>query len=73
MYSSAPGAKYRFFQNVYVVLNAKKGHSLLEIKYDLRKGNLTQNNASKLIHAIMITQKPMGVSNSWASCTSRFY
>jgi hypothetical protein len=72
-FSSAPGAKCRFFQNVYVILNAKKGHSLLEVKRDFRKGNLTLNNASKLIYAIMTTQKPRGESSSWASRTSRFY
>ena len=72
-FSSAPGAKCRFFQNVYVIFNAKKGHSLLEVKRDFRKGNLTLNNASKLIYAIMTTQKPRGESSSWASRTSRFY
>jgi hypothetical protein len=72
-FSSAPGAKCRFFQNVYVILNAKKGHSLLEVKRDFQKGNLTLNNASKLIYAIMTTQKPKGESSSWASRTSRFY
>ena len=72
-FSSALGAKCRFFQNVYVILNAKKGHSLLEVKRDFRKGNLTLNNAAKLIYAIMTTQKPRGESSSWASRTSRFY
>lgn len=72
-FSSALGARCRFFQNVYVVLNAKKGNSLLEVKRDFREGNLTLNNASKLIYAIMTTQKPRGISSSWASRTSRFY
>jgi len=72
-FSSAPGAKCRFFQNVYVIFNAKKGHSLLEVKREFRKGNLTLNNASKLIYAIMTTQKPRGESSSWASRTSQFY
>jgi len=72
-FSSAPGAKCRFFQNVYMILNAKKGYSLLEVKRDFRKGNLTLNNASKIIYAIMTTQKPRGESSSWASRTSRFY
>ena len=31
MFSSALGANCRFFQNVYMVLNAKKAHSLLEV------------------------------------------
>ena len=72
-FSSATEASYRFFQNVYLVLNAKKGHSLLEVKRDFQKGILTLNDASKLIYAIMTTQKPRGKSSSWASRTSRFY
>jgi len=72
-FSSATDAEYRFFQNVYLVLNAKKGYSLLEVKRDFQNGKLTLDNASKLIYAIMTTQKPRGVSSSWASRTSRFY
>ena len=72
-FSSAPGATYRFFQNVYIILNAKKGYSLLEVKNEFRKGNLTLNDALKLLYGIMTTQKPRGVSSSWASRTSRFY
>lgn len=72
-FTSAPGAKYRFFQNVYVVINAKKGHSLLEVKNDFRKGNLTLSDASELIYGIMTTQKPRGMPSSWASRTSHFY
>ena len=72
-FSSASEAKFRFFQNVYVVLNAKKGHSLLEVKQDFQKDKLSLSDASKLIYAIMTTQKPKGVSSSWASRTSQFY
>ena len=72
-FSSAPGAKCRFFQNVYLVLNAKKGYSLLGVKRDFQKGLLTRNDATKLIYTIMTTQKPRGESSSWASRTSRFY
>ena len=72
-FSSAIEAKFRFFQNVYLILNAKKGHSLLEVKRDFQKGKLTLSDASKLIYAIMTTQKPKGISSSWASRTSRFY
>jgi len=72
-FSSALGATHRFFQNVYVVINAKKGHSLLEVKNEFRKGTLTLNDASKLLYGIMTTQKPRGVSSSWASRTSRLY
>jgi hypothetical protein len=72
-FSSATEAEYRFFQNIYLVLNAKKGHSLLEVKQAVQKGKLPLNDASKLIYAIMTTQKPRGESSSWASRTSRFY
>lgn len=72
-FSSATEAEYRFFQNVYLVLNAKKGYSLLEVKRDFQKGEITLTDASKLIYAIMTTQKPRGKSSSWASRTSRFY
>ena len=72
-FSSALAAKFRFFQNVYLILNAKKGHSLLEVKRDFKKGILTLSDASKLIYAIMTTQKPRGASSSWASRTSQFY
>jgi hypothetical protein len=72
-FSSAPGAKCRFFQYVYIILNAKKGYSLLEVKGDFQKGYLTLDDASKLIYGIMTTQKPRGKSSSWASRTSRFY
>ncbi len=69
-FSKATEANYRFFQNVYLILNAKKGYSLLEVKRDFQKNMLTLNDASKLIYAIMTTQKPRGESSSWASRTS---
>jgi len=72
-FSSATDAEYRFFQNVYLILNAKKGHSLLDVKRDFQRGILTLSEASKLIYTIMTTQKPRGESSSWASRTSRFY
>ena len=72
-FSSATEAEYRFFQNVYLVINAKKGSTLLGVKRDFQKGKLTLNDASKRIYAIMTTQKPRGETSSWASRTSRFY
>jgi len=72
-FTTGTDKNHRFFQNVYLVLNAKKGHSLLEVKRDFQKGILTMNDASKLIYTIMTTQKPRGKSSSWASRTSRFY
>ena len=72
-FTTGTDKNHRFFQNVYLVLNAKKGHSLLEVKRDFQKRILNLNDASKLIYAIMTTQKPRGKSSSWASRTSRFY
>lgn len=72
-FSSAPGSKYRFFQHVYLVLNAKKKHSLLGVKRRVQAGALPLNDALKLIYAIMTTEKPRGETSSWASRVSRFY
>jgi hypothetical protein len=72
-FSSATEAEYRFFQNVYLVINAKKGSTLLGVKRDFQKGTLALDDASKRIYAIMTTQKPRGGTSSWASRTSRFY
>lgn len=73
MFSTAPGGKYRTFRQVYLILNAKKGHSLLDVKRAFQKGALALDDARKLIYAIMTTQKPRGRQHSWASRTSRFY
>ena len=56
-----------------MILNVKKGFSLLTVKRDFQNGNLSLNDARKLIYTIMTTEKPKGNSNSWASRTSRFY
>lgn len=72
-FSSAPGSKFQFFQNTYLILGAKKGHSLSEVKREFQRGKLSLKEASKLIYPIMTTQKPRGNSNSWASRTSRLY
>jgi len=71
--SSAPGKEFQFFQNVYLIIKAKKGHTLLSVKRAFQKGKLTLKDARKLIYSIMTTQKPRGQSSSWASRTSRFY
>ena len=73
VFSSAPGQKKQFFQNLYLMLKAKKGHTLLEVKRDFQNGKLPLNDAKKLIYAIMTTQKPKGESSAWASRTSRLY
>ena len=71
--SSAPGGDEQFSQNLYLLLRAKKGHSLLSVKQDFKIGKLTLDDARKLIYAVMTTQKPRGDTSSWASRTSQFY
>ena len=71
--SSVSGGVKQFSQNLYLLLKAKKGHSLLSVKRAFKKGTLTLDDAKKLIYAIMTTQKPRGDTSSWASRTSRFY
>ena len=71
--SSAPGGAKQFSQNLYLLLRSKKGHSLITVKQNFKKGKLTLDDARKLIYAVMTTQKPRGDTSSWASRTSRFY
>jgi hypothetical protein len=71
--SSAPGGGKQFSQDLYLLLRAKKGHSLSSVKQDFKNGTLTLDDAMKLIYAVMTTQKPRGDTSSWASRTSRFY
>lgn len=72
-FSSAPGSRHPCVQEVYLIFNAKKGHSLLDVKRALKKGELTLEDARKKIFTIMTTQKPKGKESSWASRTSRSY
>lgn len=71
--SSAPGGAKQFFQEVYLLLKAKKGHSLSSVKQDFKKGKLTLDDAKKLIYTVMTTQRPRGDTSSWTSRTSQFY
>ena len=72
-FSTAPGGIHRCVQEVYLILNAKKGYSLLSLKRAVQKGSLTLEDARKHVYAIMTTRKPRGKQSSWASRTSRFY
>jgi len=71
--SSAPGGGKQISQGLYLLLRAKKGHSLSSVKKGFKKGKLSLNDAMKLIYAVMTTQKPKGDKTSWASRTARFY
>ena len=72
-FSSAPGAKHRFFQNVYLIIKAKRGYSLQGVKKDYLNGRITIKVARTRIFIIMTTEKPKGKTSSWASRTSLFY
>lgn len=71
--SSAPGKDQQFSQHVYLLLKAKKGHTLLSVKRGFRRGKLTMNDAMKHIYAVMTTRRPRGDTGTWASRTSKFY
>jgi hypothetical protein len=71
--SSAAEAKLRYFQNVFLVFNAKKEFSLLDIKRQFQQGKLSLKEASKNVYAIMTTKKPKGKESSWACRNSRYY
>ncbi len=72
-FSSAPGARCRFFQHVYLIIKAKRGFSLQGIKRDYKSGKITLKDAQHRIFTIMTTEKPKGTTSSWASRTSSFY
>ena len=71
--STALGGGKQCSQNLFLLLRAKKGHSLSSVKQDFKKGKLSLKDAMKLIYAVMTTQQPRGYTSSWASRTSRFY
>jgi len=72
-FSSAPAAKCRFFQHVYVIIKAKRGFSLQGVKRDYQSGRITLKDAHHRIFTIMTTEKPRGKISSWASRISLFY
>ena len=71
--SSAPSEKVVHSHDLYLILRAKKGHSLLDVKRDFRSGKLSLDETRKLIYAIMTTERPKGQTSSWASRTSKLY
>jgi hypothetical protein len=72
-FSSAPGARCRFFQHVYLIIKAKRGFSLQGVKRDFKSGRITIKDVRHRIYTIMTTEKPKGKTSSWASRTSSFY
>ena len=73
VFSTTKSTKYKFFQNVYLILHAKKGYSLKAVKRDYQKGLLPLKDGRKRIFTIMTTEKPKGKASSWASRVSLFY
>jgi hypothetical protein len=72
-FSSNLAAKFRFFQNVYLIIKAKSGFSLQGIKRDFQNGKISLKDAQHRLFTIMTTEKPRGKTSSWASRTSLFY
>ena len=72
-FSSAAEAKCCFFANVYLIMKAKRGFSLQGVKRDFKNGKITLKDAQHRVFTIMTTEKPKGVTSSWASRTSLFY
>ena len=72
-FSSAPGARCRFFTNVYLIIKAKRGFSLQGVKRDYKSGKITLKDAYHRVFTIMTTEKPKGNTSSWASRTSLLY
>jgi len=72
-FSSAPGAKCRFFQHVNLIIKAKRGFTLQGVKKDFQNGKIPLKDARSRVYTIMTTEKPKGKIHSWASRTSQFY
>ena len=72
-FSSAPAAKCRFFQHVYVIIKAKRGFSLQGVKRDYQSGRISLKDAQHRVFTIMTTERPRGKTSSWASRISLFY
>jgi len=72
-FSSATEAKQRFIQHVYLIIKAKRGFTLQDVKRDYQNGRISLDDARKRVFAIMTTEKPKGKTSSWASRTSLFY
>jgi hypothetical protein len=73
MFSTTTNTRYKFFQNVYLILHAKKGYSLNAVKREYQKGILPLKDARRRVFTIMTTEKPKGKASSWASRVSLFY
>ena len=72
-FSSDCAAKHRFFQNVYLIIKAKRGFSLQGVKKDYQNGKISLKVARTRVFTIMTTEKPKGKTSSWASRASLFY
>jgi len=72
-FSTTQGAKRRHWQDVNLIIKAKRGYSLQGVKRDYKKGIITLKDAHHRVFSIMTTEKPKGKESSWASRTSLFY
>jgi hypothetical protein len=72
-FSSATETKFRFFQDVNLIIKAKRGFTLQAVKRDFQRGRLSLNDARRRMFVIMTTEKPKGKRSSWASRISLLY
>jgi len=72
-FSTTQGAKRRHWQDVNLIIKAKRGYSLQGVKRDYQNGRITLKDAHHRVFSIMTTEKPKGKESSWASRTSLFY
>lgn len=72
-FSTATEAKRKFSTDVYLIIKAKRGFSLQEVKRDFKKERITLNDARHRVFTIMTTEKPKGKESSWASRVALFY
>jgi len=72
-FSSNIAAEFRFFQNVYLIIKARRGFTLQGVKRDFQCGRISLKDARHRLFTIMTTEKPKGKTSSWASRISLFY
>jgi hypothetical protein len=72
-FPTATEAKRRFWQDINLIIKAKRGYSLQGVKRAFQKGTLPLKDAQRRVFTIMTTEKPKGKESSWASRISLFY
>jgi len=71
--STALGGKNQQSQVVYLMINAKRGHSLREVKRAFLSGEITLEEARSKTFALLTTERPKSNTSSWASKKRMIY